>query len=196
MAPFSRVGEGLISGSSARETQGPGRYAKEANWGIEKRDEVPSQTKRYRWKQTQYLEDTLGFPFRVKTYLGLEPIFDGELISQIMETGESRTNETPTQGVSDKLPLRMRNRGYLWIAASAISDVTLFGWEFQYLALLDRKKARQILHQNSMHPQSATRRYRFQSSLQGLDRCTNPRDDLTHDPRPAKSKDPQAQTEL
>lgn len=92
------------------------------------------------------MEDKLGFPFRVKTYLGLEPIFDGELLSQIMETGESRTNETPTQGVRDKPSLRMRNRGYLWIAASAISDVTLFGWEFQYLhlALLDRKKAQQI----------------------------------------------------
>lgn len=42
--------------------------------------------------------------------------------------------------------LKMRNRGYLWIAASAISDVTLFGWEFQYLPLplLEQTKAWQI----------------------------------------------------
>lgn len=38
---------------------------------------------------------------------------------------------------------RMKNRGYLWKTAAALSDITAFGWEFQYLhlCLLDQTKA-------------------------------------------------------
>lgn len=42
-----------------------------------------------------------------------------------------------------KPSLRMRNRGYLWNIASALSHITSFGWEFEYLhlSLLDQTKA-------------------------------------------------------
>lgn len=134
----------------------------------------------------------------METYLGLDPIFDAELLSPIMETGESRRNENSTRGVRNKLSLKNEESSisldccignkrchFVWLGISVLA-----------ITFVESDESAANLHQNSMHSQSATRRYRFQSSLQGLDRCTYPRDDLTHDPRPAKSKGLQAQTEL
>lgn len=49
----------------------------------------------------------------------------------------------PAKGFVIKPSPRMRNRGYLWKTASALSDITSFGWEFQYLhlSLLDQTRA-------------------------------------------------------
>lgn len=50
--------------------------------------------------------------------------------------------ELPSKGFVIRPSLRMRNRSYLWNTASALSDITSFGWEFQYLhlSLLDQTK--------------------------------------------------------
>lgn len=49
----------------------------------------------------------------------------------------------PAEEFVIKPSLRMRNRGYLWNIASALSHITAFGWEFEYLhlSLLDQTKA-------------------------------------------------------
>lgn len=49
----------------------------------------------------------------------------------------------PAEEIVIKPSLRMRNRGYLWNIASALSHITAFGWEFEYLhlSLLDQTKA-------------------------------------------------------
>lgn len=51
--------------------------------------------------------------------------------------------ELPAEKFMIKPSLRMRNRGYLWNTASALSHITSFGWEFEYLhlSLLDQTKA-------------------------------------------------------
>lgn len=51
--------------------------------------------------------------------------------------------ELPVEKFVIKPSLRMRNRGYLWKTASALSHITSYGWEFQYLqlSLLDQTKA-------------------------------------------------------
>lgn len=50
--------------------------------------------------------------------------------------------ELPAKGFVIKPSLRMRNRCYRWNTASALSDITSFGWEFHYLhlSLLDQTK--------------------------------------------------------
>lgn len=50
--------------------------------------------------------------------------------------------ELPAKGFVIKPSLRMRNRSYLWNTASALTDITSFGWEFQYLhlSLMDQTK--------------------------------------------------------
>lgn len=89
----------------------------------------------------QHSEDNLDFPLRVKTYLPWVNSYRHKW--KLVKIGGM---EPPPEVFVIKRTLRMRNRGYLWIAASAISDVTLFGWEFQYLhlPLLDQTKAWQI----------------------------------------------------
>lgn len=51
--------------------------------------------------------------------------------------------QLPSGEFAIKPSLRMRNRSYLWNTASALSDITSFGWEFNYLhlSLLDQTKA-------------------------------------------------------
>lgn len=92
----------------------------------------------------------------------------GKLLLLKMKAGETRRMELPPKVFLIKPSLRMRNRGYLWNTASTLSDITLIGWEFQYLhqLLLDQTKAWQICIRNSMHPQSATpRRIQFGSRI-------------------------------
>lgn len=53
------------------------------------------------------------------------------------------TMKLPAEEFLIKPSLRMRNRGYLWNIASALSHITSFGWEFEYLqfSLLDQTRA-------------------------------------------------------